>query len=52
MIKQLRTKLFREIHDTPLNGHPGFHKMLSYTLRHFVGPHLRADILDFVTTCP
>ena len=50
--KQLRSKLFQEIHDTPLHGHPGFHKMLSYTLRHFVGPHLRADILDFVTTCP
>ena len=26
--------------------------MLQYTLRHFVAPHLRSDILDFVTTCP
>ena len=26
--------------------------MLFYTQRHFVGPQLRSDILEFVTTCP
>ena len=26
--------------------------MLHYIQRHFVGPHIRSDILDFVTTCP
>ena len=50
--KPLRAKLFREIHDTPLHRHPGYHKMLQYTLRHFVGPQIRSDILDFVTSCP
>ena len=50
--KSLRSQLFQEIHNTPLHGHPGYHKMLHYTLRHFVGPHIRPDILDFVTTCP
>ena len=50
--KPLRAKLFREIHDTPLHGHPGYHKMLQYTLRHFVGLQIRSDILDFVTSCP
>ena len=50
--KILRQTIFQELHDTPLHGHPGFHKMLHYVQRHFVGPHIRSDILDFVTTCP
>ena len=28
--KELRTSLFKEIHDTPLAGHPGFHKFIAY----------------------
>ena len=48
----LRSALFQEIHDTPLAGHPGFHKFMSYIRRHFVGPHLRRDVLDFARTCP
>ena len=48
----LRTALFREIHDTPLTGHPGFHKFLAYARRHFIGPNLRNDILEFTRTCP
>ena len=50
--KNLRHILFQEVHDTPLHGHPGFYKMFHYVQRHFVGPHLRPDILEFVTTCP
>ena len=50
--KELRTSLFKEIHDTPLAGHPGFHKFIAYVRRHFVGPHLRRDVLDFTRTCP
>ena len=48
----LRTRLFREAHDTPLAGHPGFHKLLAYIIRHFVGDKLRVDVLDFCRTCP
>ena len=48
----LRSALFQEIHDTPLTGHPGFHKFMTYIRRHFVGPHLRRDVLDFTRTCP
>ena len=36
--KTLRHKLFSEIHDTPLHGHPGINRMTSYTLRHFRWP--------------
>ena len=49
---KLRMKLFTEAHNTPLAGHPGFHKMYSYIRRHFVGPRIREDILDFVRSCP
>ena len=49
---KLRMKLFTEAHNTPLAGHPGFHKMYSYIRRYFVGPHIREDILDFVRSCP
>ena len=48
----LRQDVFKEIHDTPLAGHPGFHKLISYIHRHFVGPRLRPDVLDFVRSCP
>ena len=48
----LRLRLFQETHDTPLAGHPGFHKMYSYMLKHFFGPRLRVDILDYIRTCP
>ena len=48
----LRKQVFQEIHDTPLHGHPGYHKMLQYISRHFVGPNIRTDVLHFVTTCP
>ena len=50
--KELHTSLFEEIHDTPLAGHLGFHKFIAYVQRHFVGPHLRRDVLDFTRTCP
>ena len=48
----LRTTLFQEAHDSPLAGHPGFHKMFSYLRRRFFGPRLRADVLDYVRSCP
>ena len=48
----VRALLFHEIHNTPLGGHPGFHKMYAYTRRLFVGPKLREDVLDFVRSCP
>ena len=50
--KELRASLFKEIHDTPLTGYPDFHKFIAYVRRHFVGPHLRRDVLDFTRTCP
>ena len=50
--QSLRLQLFQEIHDTPLAGHPGFHKLLSYVNRHFVGNRLRSDVLDFCRSCP
>ena len=28
--KELRASLFKEIHDTPLVGHSGFHKFIAY----------------------
>ena len=49
---QLRTRVFQETHDSKLAGHPGFHKMHSFIKKHFFGPKLRADILDYVRTCP
>ena len=49
---KLRTALFTEIHDTPLAGHPGFHKFMSYVQRHFVGTRLRMDVLEFTRSCP
>ena len=48
----LRIALLQEIHNSPLTGHPGFHKFLSYVSRLFVGPNLRHDVLEFVRTCP
>ena len=48
----LRTRLFKETHDTPLAGHPGFHRMYSYIQKHFFGPRLRIDVLDYVRSCP
>ena len=48
----LRAKLFREMHDTPLAGHPGFHKFIEYVQRHFIGRHIRQDILEFTRSCP
>ena len=48
----LRKEVFTEIHDAPLAGHPGFHKLIAYVHRHFVGPRLRPDVLDFVRSCP
>ena len=49
--KELRASLFKEMHDTLLVGHPGFHKFIAYVRRHFVGPHLRRDVLDFTRKC-
>ena len=48
----LRLALFQEIHDSPLAGHPGFHKLIAYIRRHFIGPKLRPDALDFIRSCP
>ena len=48
----LRAELFREIHETPLTGHPGFHKFYSYVQRHFAGNHLKRDVLEFTRSCP
>ena len=48
----LRAMLFQEIHNSPLAGHPGFHKFLTYVRRLFIGPNLRNDVLEFVRTCP
>ena len=48
----LRKRVFQEVHDTPLAGHPGFHRMLSYVKRHFAGPNIYTDVLDYVRTCP
>ena len=48
----LRADLFREIHETPLTGHPGFHKFYSYVQRHFAGNHLKRDVLEFTRSCP
>ena len=48
----LRTIIFTELHNTPFSGHPGFHKFYAYIQRHFTGPRIRDDILDFVRTCP
>ena len=48
----LRQALFREVHDSPLAGHPGYHKMIIYVRRHFVGLRLHADVLDYVRSCP
>ena len=45
----LRLALFHEMHNSPLAGHPGFHKFFSYISRLFVGPNLRHDILEFVS---
>ena len=45
----LRKRLFNETHDTPLAGHPGFHRMNNYMRKHFFGPRLRVDILGL---CP
>ena len=49
---KLRTALFTEIHDTPLAGHPGFHKFMSYVQCHFVGTRLQIDILEFIRLYP
>ena len=48
----LRAELFREIHETPLTGHPGFHKFYSYVQRYFAGNHLKRDVLEFTRSCP
>ena len=48
----LRSELFREIHDTPLAGHPGFQKLYSYIRKYFVGFRLKNDALEFTRTCP
>ena len=49
---KLRSELFKEIHDTPLTGHPGFQKFYAYAQRHFTGSNLKRDILEFTRTCP
>ena len=48
----LRTLIFNEIHDSPLSGHPGFHRLLAYVKRHYFGPRLYSDVLDYVRSCP
>ena len=47
-----RADLFKEIHDTPLAGHPGFHKLLAYVNQRYTGTQLRQDVLDFTRSCP
>ena len=49
---ELRKSIFQEAHDTPLAGHPGFHRMNNYIRQHFFGPRLRIDVLDYVRSCP
>ena len=48
----LRELIFKEAHDTPFAGHPGFHKMFKYISKRFFGPRLRHDVLDYVRSCP
>ena len=47
-----RADLLKELHDTPLAGHPGFHKLLNYVNQRYTGLHIRQDVLDFTRSCP
>ena len=47
-----RAELFKELHDTPLAGHPGFHRLLNHVNQRYTGIQLRSDILDFTRSCP
>ena len=49
---ELRKTLLNEIHDSPLAGHPGIQRLLSYVNRVFVGPRIRPDVIDYVNSCP
>lgn len=48
---ELRTRLLRECHDTPLGGHLGKDKTTEQLKRRFYWPGMDADVLRYVTSC-
>lgn len=48
----LRTRCMRDHHDTPWCAHPGFARMFELLSRDFWWPKMRADIKQYVKTCP
>ena len=47
----LRTKILREVHDTPTSGHLGATKTLELLSRDFYWPKMRTTVADYVSTC-
>jgi hypothetical protein len=48
---ELRTRLLRECHDTPLGGHLGKDKTTEQLKRRFYWPGMDADVLRYVSSC-
>ena len=47
---ELRTKVLKECHDTPIAGHLGRDKTLEAVSRLLYWPNLRTDVLEYVET--
>src|ERR1700760_4562195 len=47
----LRRNVLREIHDTPVGGHPGISNTWHLVQKHYIGPRLRKFVEDYVKGC-
>ena len=50
--KDIKHKLFREFHDLPSTGHPGFNRTLQLVRRHLYWRGMTHDVRDYVLSCP
>ena len=46
-----RREILREIHDTPIGGHPGIARTLDLLKRRFEGPRLMQTVEEYVHGC-
>jgi hypothetical protein len=47
----LRRNVLKEIHDTPVGGHPGISNTWHLVQRQYIGPRLRKFVEDYIKGC-
>ena len=48
----IKATILSEYHDVPMGGHVGIHKVYELTSRKWYWPKMKANIIDYVRSCP